>query len=157
MVSCNSIRLVLLSLALMVGCSSKPRSELEQAEANLDEINRRIREKGPKDRPTLALLEEAKRWYGQEPDLNWVQCLECAEQLSKDGHATDPHEVLRGSIEVMQRLNVPPDGGQRIGEFCLLYAMRRRDSITKYDAAKPGPHPSTHQEALDILVEQKKF
>jgi hypothetical protein len=146
--------LTVLSAAVLVGCGNRGADSddpVEKIKARLAEIERNIDARTPKDQSTVALIGEAGRWY-REPRFIWVECEDLAKRLSSDGLRTDPHDLLRGSIEVMKRLDVRPTGDQAFREYLRLYEMRRRDNPRTV-----GEDPMQHQAVLDLLVEQEKF
>src|SRR5438270_11281843 len=99
-----------LSTVVLAGCGDQgtdSNDPVEKARAKLAEIERNIDARTPRNQSTVALIEEAGRWY-KEPRFIWVGCERCAEQLTRDGLATDPRDILRGSIEVMERLGIQP-------------------------------------------------
>jgi hypothetical protein len=96
------------------------------------------------------LLARALRWY--KDDYIWEDCVWTAGRLTKDGFPTTPLEVLLGSIEVMERLRVKPDGSQTFREYGSIYDSYRRD-----DPREAGSGPATHQRAIDVIVENEKF
>jgi hypothetical protein len=130
-------------LGLLAGCT-----DAEPAQLPVPPIPPRAPE------PGAALLEgllrRAQAWYG-EPEFFWGECVDVADRLRADQLPTDPLDVLRGSIEVMERSNVIADGKHRIVAYLIPYEMRRRD-----DPTHPG-EPMGHQAAIDLMVAQGKM
>lgn len=147
--------LIVVSVSFLAGCGSQatdPEDPVKKAEAELAVVRSSIEARTPKDEATVALMKEAARWYN-EPRVIWIRCEDFAGRLNAEGLPTKPLDLLRGSIEVMKRLDVRPASDQSMLEYLRLYEMRRELKSTD----EKNGRQLNHQEVLDMLVQQEKF
>ncbi|MGO9601531.1 MAG: hypothetical protein ACLP7Q_26425 [Isosphaeraceae bacterium] len=117
----------------------------------------------PVDQDSLRLFDLAISYYATDAWLTWDACVKLGEKFDED-----PRLILKGSVEVMQRLGVKPCRDQGIGNFCSLYESYRKDPPRQIEGEGPAP-PSLaspgasnrgtldHQGTIDWLVLEQKF
>ena len=117
----------------------------------------------PVDPGSLRLFDLAVRYYANDAWMIWDACVRLGERFGED-----PRLILKGSVEVMQRLGVRPCRDQSIGPFCTLYEIYRKDPPWPIEDEGPTPSPWApprtsdrrqldHQGTIDWLVFERKF
>jgi hypothetical protein len=117
----------------------------------------------PVDSGSLRLFDLAGSYYATHAWLTWDACVRLGQKFNED-----PRLVLKGSVEVMQRLGVRPCRDQNIGNFCSLYEIFRKDPPQRIEGEGPAPspwappgasdrRPLDHQGTIEWLVFERQF
>ena len=86
----------------------------------------------PESPVVRSLLEQAGRFYS-ETGVIWPACVDAAEQLRRDGRASEPREILDAACEVGRALKASP-GGLSIHSFVGWYLEARRIPLSHVEA-----------------------
>ena len=90
--------------------------------------------------------------YWDHPELIWYQCNSTSKFLNKLDLETIPFEILKGSVEVIEKLQIEPHGNLSFRAFCENYSNRRR-SNPSYETIEPMPH----DEAIASMIQEKLY
>lgn len=109
----------------------------------------------PTDLEGQRLLDQATEWYKEDVLGIWMDCRSTAQMLAmaKPPIEEDPRRILEGAVEVMKRLKIRPNRDQSIRQFGSLYEFYRKNAPCRAQIVGQ----SSHQEAVDCLVENRKF
>ena len=94
----------------------------------------------------------AARKYWDHPDLIWYLCNTTSSLLSDQGHKTTPDELLQGSLDVMEKLEIKPRGNRSFRDFCDKYS-----SLRKTLSSTQNGQTLTHDDVIQKMIEEKFY